>query len=491
MTLGTARRPFGFPSGDLMIISPDELSRIDKLLLDRDAADPLESRRRRAERGLAIAAGNDVAKSYNLQLALMTAVNLAMRAFAGKCTVYLSHEVSQAPNKVRAAAGVTIEEALLGLGAQLMQGETPAQGALYLLLGSGPEDTRALRLTFDGWRMAVGPARDLPRMRERSWCPLAGIAVAAVGVGEAFADFARIAVAATRRIVTFSLWRPQTRPDDETGIGQPISEVPGDIAVFGLGHLGQAYLWAYAALAHENPAQVIVQLCDDDEVEKANLETGAIATERWLTKLKTRMAAQWLEDRGFRTRLLERRIDQHFRRATGEPVVALSGFDDNRPRQWLARAGYTAMFDSGLGGEATNFDSIAFHAWPNPRAVEDIWHLETGAQVAAREARRRAMIQASGYGGLDADECGRLILAGKSVSVPFVGALAACIVLSELLKAVNGGPTHQAIRVQACSIVVAGPHATLAADGAAPIRGLPTQRLVDFDDAARPPSDHA
>lgn len=464
-----------------MIISADELSRIDKLLLDRDAVDPVEARRRRAEHGLAIVAGHDVAASYDLQLALMTAVNLGVRAFAGKCTVYLPSHLSEAANKIRAAEGRSIGEALRLLGAQLAHDEQPGPAALHLLFGSGPMGARALRLTFDGWRVAVGPARDLPRMRERPWCPIAGIALAAVGVGEAFAHFARISVTATRQIVTFSLWRPQSSLEDEAGVGHPVLEVPGDIALFGLGHLGQAYLWTYCALAHEDPAQVTVQLCDDDSVEKANLETGAIATEGWLTKLKTRMTAHWLENRGFRTRLLERRIDEHFRRTSGEPVVALSGFDDNRPRQWLAGAGYSALFDSGLGGEAMNFDSIAFHAWPNPRLSADIWPLETNAQLAAREARRRAMIRASGYGDLDGDECGRLTLAGKSVAVPFVGALAACIVLSELLKAVNGCPTHHNIRVQACSIAVTGANAMLAAETTTPIRGLPTQRFAGIN----------
>lgn len=459
-----------------MIISPDELSRIDKLFLDRDAADPVEARKRRAEHGLAIVAGDDVAASYDLQLALVTAVNLGVRAFAGKCTVYLPRELSEAANKVRAAEGRSIGEALRRLGAHLAHGDRPAHAALHLLLGCGPAGARALRLTFDGWRVAIGPAMDLPRMRERPWCPIAGNALAALGVGEAFAHFGRISVTATRRVVTFSLWRPGACLEDEAGVGRPVLEVPRDIALFGLGHLGQAYLWAYTALAHEQPGEVTVQLCDDDAVEKANLETGAIVTKNWLKKLKTRMAAHWLENRGFRTRLLERRIDQHFTRTSGEPVVALSGFDDNRPRQWLAEAGYSAVFDSGLGGEAMNFDTIAFHAWPNPRLATDIWQLETDAQIAAREARRRAMIQASGYGGIDGDECGRLILAGKSVAVPFVGALAACIVVSELLKAVNGGPTHHAVRVQACSIPVTSAHAMLAAEATLPIRGLTTQR---------------
>ena len=173
---------------------------------------------------------------------------------------------------------------------------------------------------------------DLGRMNERNYCPLAAIAASALGVSEVFAAFAGLNVAATRQVVALSLWRPDLPIDDSEALGEPILELPTAISVFGLGHLGQANLWALAALPFAKPEDVTIWLCDDDRVEPVNVETGALLTPATVNQLKTRVTAKWLEDRGFGTRLLERRVDRNFRRTEREPVLALAGFDDNQAR---------------------------------------------------------------------------------------------------------------------------------------------------------------
>jgi len=457
-------------------IAPGQLSRIDKLLLDRDTADPAESCRRRTDRGLGIAVGDDVRRSFDLQLALLTAVNLSVRTFGGACTVFTSGDLAGSRNLVPVALGVTLRDAIQELGGKVetvagVQGDRP-----YLLLGNADPIGRALRVTFDGWRLAVGPAADLARLPERSYCPLTSTAAAAIGVEEIFAEFAGISIAATRRVVILSLWRPDVSPGDPAGVGEPLAEIPNQLAVFGLGHLGQAYLWAYVALRHSDPAKATIAICDDDLLELPNLETGAIATRDRVGRLKTRMAMYWLEARQIQTRLMERRIDRNFRRVDEDPVIALSGFDDNHARRWLAEAGFTTVFDSGLGGEASNFDTISFRTWPNTRTAAELWPIESEEEIAARDARRKKIIQQGGYDTLEEDECGRLLLAGKSVAVPFVGAFAACIVLAELLKVINGGPTYEEIKLRLCATGVSQLMAGSSVERAAPIRGVATQR---------------
>ncbi len=459
-------------------ITPESLSRIDKLFLDRDAADPGDSRRRRVERGFGVVAGDDLRESYDLQLALLTVVNVAVRTFAG-CTVYTSRDLRAAPNLLRLAPGTTLGDAIAVLGGKLEERAQVPTDQPHLLLGAWEPSSRALRVTFDGWRLSVGPAEQLGRLPERSFCPLTGLAAAAIGVGEIFAEFAGISVSATRRIVTLSLWRPDLAPEAEPGIGEPVTELPGELAVFGLGHLGQAYLWAYASLRHADPSKATLVLCDDDTVEHANLETGAIASADWMGKLKTRMAADWLEQRGFKTRLIERRIDAHFRRAEREPVISLCGFDDNQPRQWLAQAGFSGGFDSGLGGEASNFDAISYHSWPNPRVPTELWPVESMEEIQVRNARRERLVKDSdGYQALKEDHCGRLVLAGKSVAVPFVGAFAAAVVLAEVLKAANGGPTFYDVKLRLCALREGRIHARLAAAQSPPVRGMATQQMA-------------
>ena len=459
-------------------LEPRHLSRIDKLLLDREGTKPEESRERRAGRALGIVVGDDARGSYGLQLALLTAVNLGARTFSSACAVYVSADLAASRNIVPVARGVTLHQAIVELGGRVETTMGVTDDRPYLLLGNADPVGRALRVSFDGWKIAVGPAADLDRLQERDYCPLAGAAAAAIGLEEIFADFAGINIAATRRVVITSLWRPDLGNDDFAGVGEAIGELPSEVAMFGLGHLGQAYLWAYVALRHPDPAKATVTLCDDDVLEPPNLETGAIATAGWLDKRKTRMAAQWLEDRGYKTRLLERLIDNCFRRVDRDPVLALSGFDDNLPRQWLCEGGFVSMFDSGLGAEAFNFDTIAYRSWPNTRRAIDLWPIETEEELAAREARREKILGGGAYDDLGVDDCGRLRIAEKSVAVPFVGMYAACTVLAEALKAVNGGPVFHEIKLRLCSLSGSGVQARLAEFRASPMRGASVQSVA-------------
>ena len=52
----------------------------------------------------------------------------------------------------------------------------------------------------------------------------------------------------------------------------------------------------------------------------------------------------------------------------------------------------------------------------------------------------------------DLDQCGLTLLAGKAVGAPFVGAVAATLALSEVLRALHGGSVHQMIDVDLVSI---------------------------------------
>ena len=50
------------------------------------------------------------------------------------------------------------------------------------------------------------------------------------------------------------------------------------------------------------------------------------------------------------------------------------------------------------------------------------------------------------------DRCGVALLAGKAVGAPFVGAVASCLVLSEVLRLLHGGPLHQVVDVDLLGI---------------------------------------
>ncbi|MDR7273125.1 hypothetical protein J2X20_005810 [Pelomonas saccharophila] len=455
---------------------PIDLSRIDKLLLDRDAMAPQQSRALREASVPTVAVGDDCAVSEALQVALLTAVNLAHKSFSALVPVQASDGVWGAACMTALSAKSTLGEALREIGAVR---EVAGHGqALRLLIGDVQAEARALRVTFDGWRVGVGPAVSMARLEERPYCMLAPLAAAAVAVGESFSAWANISVEATRKNIAFSLWRPDLDFELEEALGEPVAEFPRKVEFFGLGHLGQAYVWAMVALPFEDKSALMPYLCDDDAVEPPNLETGALLRNEDLPGRKTRVVAEWLRQRGFDSRLVERFIDEGYRRCSSEPTVALSGFDNNEARQWLARAGFTAVFDSGLGGEATNFDSIAVRAWPHSQSADSLWPLENQAQREERAARQKRRTSSNpAYGDIVADECGKLLVADKAVAVPFVGAVAATLVLAEVLRRTNGGPVFSDCRLRVCSMSTDPLVARLGDLKAAPIRGLETVKL--------------
>lgn len=451
------------------------LSRVDKLRVDRDQLSPEESRVGRAAGVPGIVVGEDVATSEYLQIALLTAVNLARKSFNAPVPV-------QAPKCVWEAICLTALGGQERLGAALLEiGAFEAsirEATLCLLIGNGPLVPRSLRLTFDGWLIGVGPSSSMPRMQERPFCTLAAIAAAAIGVGEAFSHWAGINVAATRQNIKLSLWRPDLSADDPKSIGDTVQECPESLELFGLGHLGQAYLWAIASLPFEDRSKVRLYLCDDDEVELPNLETGALLAPSDIGKRKSRALSQWIERRNFVTKLIERFIDEKYRRCSSEPIIALSGFDNNEARHFLSSAGFDALVDSGLGGEATNFDSVSVRAWPQDKDANTLWPLEDDLARGKREAKQQERVSSNrAYKDLAPDECGRLLVTGKAVAVPFVGAIASALVLAEVLRACNGGPTFNDVRIRVCSMTDRPIPVSPSKFEATPIRGL---KLVEL-----------
>jgi hypothetical protein len=71
---------------------------------------------------------------------------------------------------------------------------------------------------------------------------------------------------------------------------------------------------------------------------------------------------------------------------------------------------------------------------PASRAAAEIWR--------AADAEE-AIVERPAYGRLldegRLDRCGITLLAGKAVGAPFVGAVAACLAISELLRLLHGG----------------------------------------------------
>jgi hypothetical protein len=113
----------------------------------------------------------------------------------------------------------------------------------------------------------------------------------------------------------------------------------------------------------------------------------------------------------------------------------LCGVDNALARAALEQAGFDLIVEAGLGAGPQAFRSLSMHTFPASRSAEEIWSRQVGQQEvnyeiqpAYQKLKREGM-----------DSCGLAQLASRTVGVPFVGLIAACLVISELLRRLNGG----------------------------------------------------
>ena len=424
-----------------------ELSRISKFFVDKDSLPAKDGLRKRQQFRVTLICGTDVGTSYMLQLSVITAAKIAYRCFPDAVSVILPKQDQDAAtllwpeSKDRLSIGASLRQIVGDHNVHTDQDDSHQSNVL--LFGDTPQIVDALRVTFDGWVAKTGPASQVARLQERPYCSLAAILSAALGVSELFLSFAEISLEARRRPVALSLWRPDLDQSHADAIGPVVEWLPADLWVLGLGHLGNAYLWALGTLPYENPNQARVFLNDFDTVNDENIETSLLFHPAHLNRTKARTCAAWLESRGFQTRLLERRFDETFRCQLGEPQLALCGFDSNSSRRNLDSADFKRVIESGLGGTSDNFDTLSIHALPNPRDVNELWPNLSQAEVEKRRVQQeRVARENKGYTQSGLDACGRFEFAGKSVAVPFVGTIAGCFVIAEALRLFHDGPAY-------------------------------------------------
>ena len=415
-----------------MEFNADNFDRTVKFFVDRDDAAPTAIRNQLRTVEIAVVCGPEVQASKSLQVAALTALNVGKRCFGGRLTLQVE------PSGWSEAELAQFRTAATTNGAEIA--DFGSNSGLFLNLGTCPKTQRGLQGSFDGWVAGVSPATSPNRMREREMCPVVGVALGALAIGEIFNSISRIAVEAMKREVGLSLWRPDLEWNDEDAVGQQVVYLPEEYWLMGLGHLGQAFAWAINSLPYLDRSRVAIALNDFDKVVQANLGTSMLAKEADIGRRKTRVVGSWLENEGFTTILVERPFDETFRVRDDEPALALCGFDGNGPRWAIDGAGFASVVECGLGGQHHNFDAISIHSFPGAMEAREIWSRERGDRT---EAIHRLIEHTDFYRDFrDVHKCGHIELAGKSVSVPFVGAAAAAFVIAETLRNLNCGPVY-------------------------------------------------
>lgn len=430
-----------------MAVSPldDRLHRAVKLAIDSGEVGSVEEATALFRSYcLVVQAGPDVAQSASSQAALLTAVNTGRRCFLGGVTVAAEATLLNAPLLAPWPGSRTIGDAIVSL-----HGTPAAAGALEaprIVIGDvrseGDLGCFAVRATMNGWSAGVAPLGSGIRLDERQQYTPAGVLAGALAVSEAFQHLRGDTVDAGDRTVGLSLWQPSPEVDWRVADPGPARlDLPSRLWLIGLGHLGQAYLWTLGFLPYADPRAVELVLHDFDTLSEANDSTSPLTFPALLGQMKTRAMAAWAEQRGFRTRIVERRFAADFRVAGEEPRVALCGVDNTTARSALEEVGFDRVIEAGLGKGTREYLAMQVHSFPSP-----------GPSARARWGRSGAepnghakLLDNPAYRSLAAsglDECGLTTLAGRSVGASFVGTTAAALVVAETVRLALGESTH-------------------------------------------------
>ena len=204
--------------------------------------------------------------------------------------------------------------------------------------------------------------------------------------------------------------------------------------MLGLGHLGNAYLWALGdAALREAKVKARFFLNDFDSVEDENIETGLLFSPRGPEIVPSRgpVPHGW-NGRGFR--------DPFARTPIRRSIFAVSAVNQGsryadsiltlHVASWT-RQKFARVIESGLGGTSNNFDTIEPPRTTESPALRSMISGRISLRGRREEARGpprdRFAQENEAYARSGLDACGRFEFAGKSIAVPFVGAVAGCL----------------------------------------------------------------
>jgi hypothetical protein len=425
----------------MTIPNPDELHRLLKLVLDTGEVSSPEAARKMFEGyRLVIEVGPEVAASPTLQAAVLTGLNTSRRTFLGGVEVIGNLDTALG---VRWGNCRTLLEAVHDL--QGSQGKEFGPEVPRVVIGSGAlqRGEFSVRATFDGWSGGVLPLDDGRRLAERQEYVPAGVLSGAIAVSEAFQFVRGGNVAAGRRALGISLWRPEVSWLESGGKGPVVDRLPARLWLIGLGHLGQAFLWTLGLLPYAAPEEVEVILQDYDTLTIANDSTSLLTNAALVGQKKTRAMAAWCERRGFRASINERRFATNFEVSEGEPNVALCGVDNALARASLEEVGFARVIEAGLGAGTQEYLAFQLHTFPGAsRTARERWSRSPLGPQTADLLEKPAYRTLSEKG---MDDCGLVSLAGRTVGASFVGSVAAALAVSELQRMVIGATRYELI----------------------------------------------
>jgi hypothetical protein len=404
----------------LEICGADNFHRLAKSLLDSGESASLEDVLEVFSRfGVRLRLQPRLVDDPAAQVIALTVINAASRSFQGNVLV----EGDDSQLTVRGFEHTRLSQFMEWAG---VRSTLPEFSSAWPVISVGePSSTEGIHAWASEWQFGIGKAVSASRPMFAPAC----IAAGGLAVSEAFSILRKDNAYAGRRALSLSLWNPIEGKPYTAAQEFPAMEA---LWVVGLGHLGQAYVWG---LGFMEPGQAPIVLQDVDNVTESTLSTSMISTRDDIGSRKTRVAMRWLESRGYRTALVERRFDEFQRLAPTEPGFALFGVDNAAARRVMEGAGFRTIIDAGLGSGYNDFRGLRVRTFPGRAKAAHIWAQSMETEGAALAPAYERMLREG------KDPCGVTTLASRAVGAPFVGCVAAGYVLAERVRRQMGEPS--------------------------------------------------
>ncbi len=399
-----------------------QIARLAKILVDSEGVSFNVAQAKLRALTLEIFVGPDAVSSA-AHAAVLTAVSVGRRTFVGG--VRVTGALDQPLNSALPLSASSLGEAAVEVGASTFE-RSPSR---RIVVGtSGPLDaTWSIAASCDGWRAGTA------EVGAATWGevdnPLAGIAAGALAVGKAFEAERGLKPDLRTEI---NLW-PVAHAAQEAPRFADVF-LPGALWMIGLGNLGQAFLWALAAIPYADPTSVSLVLQDRDKITDENWATSVLVNDETVGWQKTQVCERWAAAKGFDVRRIDRRLVANDRLEDDDPRVALSGVDKIEARKLMAEIGFDCIVDAGLGRTSKDFDRYRVTVFDHTRPINKHFAGQRDEPV------DEAITNDKAYKSLEAEvgRCGMAEVAGASVAAPYVSALAAAVAVSRLIAVASG-----------------------------------------------------
>lgn len=394
-------------------------SRVTKALTDANLAASFAAAEARLDAVRpCVVIGAEAARTAAGQSAALTSVVTARKCFG---RVQLAGDGLHTPLLQPLLVGATLGTAANALGASVVATIDPGTTHLVRIDNAVPWHGWQV---FTWWNRWLAGTRPFHQPTGGASLALAGMFAGGLAIRQIFAQ---VRNGTPPRDEIVSLWEPDqiVRPDR---VGPARCTIPNRLWLVGLGHLGQAIVWGLLTLPFQGERYIVLQ--DDQWISVENEPTSLLVNTNDIGRRKVRVAASWLDHAGWTTELIERRHLGDIRRTDHDPAILLAGLDDVHPRRILAAHGFDYMIDAGIGRGTRDFESLQIRTIPAGASIEDLWLDQP------QQSQRERLMSQGAYADLEREigQCGVIPLADASVSVPFVGAATAALMLAQLAR---------------------------------------------------------